>query len=476
MGREGRKGGAHRALALGISKALAESLSGDESGEGDHEWLLRQARDAEFIQDDSVQAPEATWKCIKIRTGEHGGRLDVKINGIMVNTGYFHKGQLVLGSHCAAEAMTLEVRGRQNIWTGSMELSYDDQNTFWDMTCEANCTGKSSSTRHMEVSPNGYCRHYAPTCCAHGKWCTIEAKNLAYDGDQGLKGFVGLSGWKGPRGHMGTQGNTGEQGREGDQGPRGIKGATGHPGIRGQEGYQGALGYTGSPGEPGEHGFRGYFGHTGVPGVLGVLGYPGNPGPPGPPGDLGDPGLGGDPGQMGLPGRHGPPGPRGKEGEEGAKGPRGKSAPPLPIIDCAWGEWADWEVCSATCGKNIQRRRERSIKRYPQDGGHNCEGSKFQLSLCWLLACTHESPPDSSLFQIGNSKPVEVRKQEVPVVLAKAPVVPVAAARGGGGEKHKGEHEKDSRGGAEGAKVWRSLWLVPPCLSLALLVGSYPVT
>lgn len=59
--------------------------------------------------------------------------------------------------------------------------------------------------------------------------------------------------------------------------------------------------------------------------------------------------------------------------------------PPCPI-DCEWDEWADWGVCSASCGTGVSRRtRER--KKYEKDGGHICWGTEDDEQACTLSPC-----------------------------------------------------------------------------------------
>jgi hypothetical protein len=73
----------------------------------------------------------------------------------------------------------------------------------------------------------------------------------------------------------------------------------------------------------------------------------------------------------------------------------GADCPPLRLkticndfecpINCLLGDWEGWSACSKTCDGGL-KRRVRSVKRYPQWGGSECDVTKDEQS-CNVLAC-----------------------------------------------------------------------------------------
>lgn len=55
-------------------------------------------------------------------------------------------------------------------------------------------------------------------------------------------------------------------------------------------------------------------------------------------------------------------------------------------VDCVWGDWGYFGICSKSCG-NGTNYRHRSIAVHEQFGGHHCEGSVNESSQCNTDAC-----------------------------------------------------------------------------------------
>jgi len=55
-------------------------------------------------------------------------------------------------------------------------------------------------------------------------------------------------------------------------------------------------------------------------------------------------------------------------------------------VNCAWGGWSDWGVCSRTCGGGI-RLHERSYVRQMENGGAHCPGAPAEVLACNIQEC-----------------------------------------------------------------------------------------
>ncbi len=52
-----------------------------------------------------------------------------------------------------------------------------------------------------------------------------------------------------------------------------------------------------------------------------------------------------------------------------------------------WGEWSEFDDCSAECGDGIQTRTRTCSNPVPQYGGTSCEGDANQEQVCKLKDC-----------------------------------------------------------------------------------------
>jgi len=56
-------------------------------------------------------------------------------------------------------------------------------------------------------------------------------------------------------------------------------------------------------------------------------------------------------------------------------------------VDCKWGEWSDWDACSATCGGG-SHHRARVVITSPENGGKLCDPmDKSQMKVCATQPC-----------------------------------------------------------------------------------------
>ena len=57
-----------------------------------------------------------------------------------------------------------------------------------------------------------------------------------------------------------------------------------------------------------------------------------------------------------------------------------------PVVDCAWGLWAEWSACTTTCGEGSQRRN-RSVAASVENGSVACMGNATDTQSCTLSVC-----------------------------------------------------------------------------------------
>ncbi|EDO33294.1 predicted protein, partial [Nematostella vectensis] len=62
------------------------------------------------------------------------------------------------------------------------------------------------------------------------------------------------------------------------------------------------------------------------------------------------------------------------------------SAQPCPV-DGKWSTWADWTVCSRSCGGGVQYRTRTCTSPPPSDGGRECLGDETVSSVCQTQKC-----------------------------------------------------------------------------------------
>jgi len=68
----------------------------------------------------------------------------------------------------------------------------------------------------------------------------------------------------------------------------------------------------------------------------------------------------------------------------------------LAVADCQLSDWRDWDSCSATCGGG-QKKRFRTIKSPPQNGGAQCEPVLAETTGCNVAECSGEECVDCTL-------------------------------------------------------------------------------
>ena len=59
-------------------------------------------------------------------------------------------------------------------------------------------------------------------------------------------------------------------------------------------------------------------------------------------------------------------------------------------MDGGWGAWADWSVCSLTCGGGTQTRERKCDSPVPAYGGKDCEpddDDEEQEKTCNIASC-----------------------------------------------------------------------------------------
>ena len=61
-------------------------------------------------------------------------------------------------------------------------------------------------------------------------------------------------------------------------------------------------------------------------------------------------------------------------------------------------EWGEWGSCSATCGPNAVKERQRMVKVKPKWGGMDCPSRREKQS-CRLPECTDEKVGVFSAFK-----------------------------------------------------------------------------
>jgi len=160
----------------------------------------------------------------------------------------------------------------------------------------------------------------------------------------------------------------------------------GEKGEKGTDGKDGSVGGSGAKGEQGQRGLTGPAGQMGLMGDKGEKGPPGDPGKDGAKGDVGESGMTGEKGDPGPPGLNGDRGPMGTSGMNGMPGKSGHDGKESPKIDCSWMSWMEWIPCSRTCGGGATTRF-RSVDKYPQGGGKNCDGALIEQKKCNEDAC-----------------------------------------------------------------------------------------
>ena len=56
------------------------------------------------------------------------------------------------------------------------------------------------------------------------------------------------------------------------------------------------------------------------------------------------------------------------------------------LVNCEWGPWGEWDICTRTCGGGMQGR-SREILQPERHGGIACEGDPQEMQGCNMEAC-----------------------------------------------------------------------------------------
>ena len=56
------------------------------------------------------------------------------------------------------------------------------------------------------------------------------------------------------------------------------------------------------------------------------------------------------------------------------------------LVNCEWGPWGEWDICTRTCGGGMQGR-SREIFQPERHGGIACEGDPQEMQGCNMEAC-----------------------------------------------------------------------------------------
>ena len=56
------------------------------------------------------------------------------------------------------------------------------------------------------------------------------------------------------------------------------------------------------------------------------------------------------------------------------------------LVDCQWDDFAEWSICTQTCGRG-KKSRTRSTKRHAENGGIPCTGNEIEKQSCNTDSC-----------------------------------------------------------------------------------------
>ena len=65
------------------------------------------------------------------------------------------------------------------------------------------------------------------------------------------------------------------------------------------------------------------------------------------------------------------------------------------LVNCEWGPWGEWDICTRTCGGGMQGR-SREILQPERHGGIACEGDPQEMQGCNMEAC----PSKICIYQV----------------------------------------------------------------------------
>ena len=57
------------------------------------------------------------------------------------------------------------------------------------------------------------------------------------------------------------------------------------------------------------------------------------------------------------------------------------------FTDGGWGEWSDWDTCTATCGGGSQTRTRVCDNPPPTNGGNDCGADDTETQYCNEQSC-----------------------------------------------------------------------------------------
>jgi len=59
------------------------------------------------------------------------------------------------------------------------------------------------------------------------------------------------------------------------------------------------------------------------------------------------------------------------------------------LVDGHWSNWADWSVCSVSCGSGSRSRDRKCDNPSPANGGDNCvDGLGYVVETCKMSECS----------------------------------------------------------------------------------------
>lgn len=60
----------------------------------------------------------------------------------------------------------------------------------------------------------------------------------------------------------------------------------------------------------------------------------------------------------------------------------------IPLtVHGGWSHWSPWSACSKTCGRGQKFRKRECNSPTPMNGGHLCDGTKFETKICKVRSC-----------------------------------------------------------------------------------------
>ena len=60
------------------------------------------------------------------------------------------------------------------------------------------------------------------------------------------------------------------------------------------------------------------------------------------------------------------------------------------LVDCKWGTWTNWDLCTRSCGGGMQGRT-RAILVPERNGGKRCVGDPLEMRNCNMQPCQSKS-------------------------------------------------------------------------------------